>query len=168
MTAIPAPSTASADISATPSPSAAKPDKSVPGTKTVPKTVARKAPAKVTVEPVGKRAIKSPRIAPAKSSRIGDAIDQASKKKGAAIKDNKTSKPRNAKLVRDSFTMPEREYELIATVKKRCIAKGLAVKKSEVLRAAVIRFAMLSDTAVMGAVRALEVIKTGRPPKGKK
>ena len=61
--------------------------------------------------------------------------------------------------------MPESEYELIAAVKKRCVAKGLAAKKSEVLRAAIIGFAAKSDTALTAALRALEVIKTGRPTK---
>ena len=57
------------------------------------------------------------------------------------------------------------EYGLIAAIKKRCVAKGVAVKKSEVLRAAIASFAALSDTAAMAAVQALEVIKTGRKPK---
>jgi hypothetical protein len=77
----------------------------------------------------------------------------------------RTPKAKKAKLVRDSFTMPEAEYALIAAVKKRCIARGVAVKKSEVLRAAVIGFAGLGDAAVVAAVQSLEIIKTGRPPK---
>ncbi len=64
--------------------------------------------------------------------------------------------------------MPESEYGLFAAVKKRCVAKGVAVKKSEVLRAAIIGFAALSDAAVLAAVKALDVIKTGRKPKGQK
>ena len=80
----------------------------------------------------------------------------------------KAIKPKKAKLVRDSFTMPESEYQLIAAVKKRCIAKGIAVKKSEVLRAAITVFAAQSDAAITQALQSLEVIKTGRPPKGQK
>ena len=72
------------------------------------------------------------------------------------------------KLVRDSFTMPESEYSLIAAVKRRCLAMGVAVKKSEVLRAAVIGFAALSDAELAVALQTLVVIKTGRPPQGKK
>ena len=68
------------------------------------------------------------------------------------------------KLIRDSFTIPESEYDLIAAIKKRCLAKGMAVKKSEVLRAAIISFAALSDAAVTKALKAVEVLKTGRPP----
>jgi hypothetical protein len=78
---------------------------------------------------------------------------------------DKQAKPKKAKLVRDSFTMPETEYDLIALVKRRCIAKGLAVKKSEVLRAATIGFAAKGDADIMAAIQSLDVIKTGRPPK---
>ena len=77
----------------------------------------------------------------------------------------KTKKP---KLVRDSFTMPESEYALIAALKKRCLAAGVSAKKSEILRAAVANLAKLGDTSVVSAVRRLEVIKTGRPAKGNK
>ena len=59
--------------------------------------------------------------------------------------------------------MPEAEFSLFAEVKRRCIAKGLAVKKSEVLRAAIIAFAAQTDVAVMKALRVLTPIKTGRP-----
>jgi hypothetical protein len=86
-------------------------------------------------------------------------------------KSNKADKPtkvKKAKLVRDSFTMPEGEYALIATLKKRCLNAGVSAKKSELLRAAVANLAKLSDASVVAALRRLEVIKTGRPAKGAK
>lgn len=88
-----------------------------------------------------------------------------------AAKDNKAGKPakaKKAKLVRDSFTMPDGEYALIATLKKRCLVAGVSAKKSEILRAAVANLAKLSDASVVAAVRRLETIKTGRPAKGSK
>lgn len=85
-----------------------------------------------------------------------------------ANKAGKPAKAKKAKLVRDSFTMPEPEYALIATLKKRCLNAGVSAKKSEILRAAVANLAKLSDTSVLAAVRRLEVIKTGRPAKGSK
>ncbi|TRZ91348.1 MAG: hypothetical protein D4R84_14385, partial [Rhodocyclaceae bacterium] len=81
------------------------------------------------------------------------------------IKSEKNVKPKRIKMVRDSFTMPELEYELIAAMKRRCVANGLAVKKSDVLRAAIIGFAALSDSAAIEVLKALPVIKTGRPAK---
>jgi hypothetical protein len=87
-------------------------------------------------------------------------------------KHQKTSKndvkPKKSKMVRDSFNMPESDYILIALIKKRCVARGLAVKKSEVLRAAIIGFASQSDEYIKASMEALEVIKTGRPPKGRR
>lgn len=88
-------------------------------------------------------------------------------------KDNKKGKPakvkvKKAKLVRDSFTMPDVEYALIATLKRRCLNVGLAAKKSEILRAAVANLAKLSDASLAAAVHRLEVIKTGRPSKNAK
>ncbi|MHB1188423.1 hypothetical protein [Thiobacillus sp.] len=88
-----------------------------------------------------------------------------------AAKDNKAGKPpkvKKAKLIRDSFTMPDGEYALITTLKKRCLDAGVSAKKSEILRAAVASLAKLSDASVVAAVRRLEVIKTGRPAKGSK
>jgi hypothetical protein len=78
----------------------------------------------------------------------------------------KGAKGKKIKLIRDSFTMPEPEYELLALLKRRCIENGLAAKKSEILRAAVINFSTHSNAAVIRALKALAVIKSGRPPKG--
>jgi len=83
-------------------------------------------------------------------------------------KADKSAKAKKAKLVRDSFTMPDLEYALIAALKKRCLNAGVSAKKSEILRAAVANLAKLSDASVVAAVRRLDVIKTGRPAKGSK
>lgn len=72
---------------------------------------------------------------------------------------------KKVRLVRDSFTMPEATYEIFAAIKARCLQKGTAAKKSEVLRAALASFAQLSDTRIVQAIAGLEPIKTGRPPK---
>jgi hypothetical protein len=76
-------------------------------------------------------------------------------------------KAKKDKLVRDSFTMPESEYALISQLKKRCLVKGIAAKKSEILRAAIVSFAAASDANVLKAVKQLNFIKTGRPSKDK-
>jgi hypothetical protein len=87
---------------------------------------------------------------------------------GRTAKTGKPVKAKKPKLVRDSFTMPESEYALIAALKKRCLAAGVSAKKSEILRAAVANLAELSDASVISALRRLEIIKTGRPAKGNK
>jgi hypothetical protein len=69
------------------------------------------------------------------------------------------------KVVRDSFTMPENEYQKIAEIKEACLKAGLAVKKSEVLRAGLQVLAGLSSAQLKRALGGLEKIKTGRPKK---
>jgi hypothetical protein len=71
-------------------------------------------------------------------------------------------------VVRDSFTMPLADYELIGTLKQRCLGLGIAVKKSELLRAGLATLQRQSDENLARVVAAVENVKTGRPPGGKK
>jgi len=156
-TAAPAKAPAAAPAKAPATAGAASPAKSAPRRA----KAAKKAPARVRkaakrAAPAGKTPAKSAGAAKPAKPKAGK---QAPVKKVKAVK---------AKLIRDSFTMPEPEYELFAAVKKRCLAKGLAVTKSEVLRAAIKGFAAKSDAAVLEGLRALEVLKKGRPPKDRK
>jgi len=75
---------------------------------------------------------------------------------------------RRIKVVRDSFTMPLAEYERIAQLKKRSIEAGVALKKSEVLRAGLAVLAALPQAQFSEVVAAVEPVKTGRPPRAKK
>lgn len=148
--------------------------------KPVARTRVAKAAAPVTAKPAGRR---TPVPAKATATVVRKTVARTPvAKKSVPVKvvhqpepfvakDNKKGKPakvKKAKLVRDSFTMPDVEYALIATLKKRCLNIGLAAKKSEILRAAVASLAELSDASVVAAVRRLEVIKTGRPSKNAK
>lgn len=69
------------------------------------------------------------------------------------------------KVVRDSFTMPRTDYDLIADLKQKALKSGLHVKKSELLRAGLQALAKLNDAQFKLAVNNLEKIKTGRPKK---
>lgn len=71
-----------------------------------------------------------------------------------------------AKLVRDSFTMPQADFALIGTLKERAIGFKRPAKKSELLRAGLQALAGLNDTALKAALDALVPLKTGRPRKG--
>jgi hypothetical protein len=110
-----------------------------PTLETQPAKAAKKQPAKAAV------------TAPAKDTK--------------AVKPPKEEKPKKAKMVRDSFTMPENDYSKIGELKKRCLQAGVHVKKSELLRAGLIGLSALPDAALVKAVEQLERIKTGRPPK---
>lgn len=72
-------------------------------------------------------------------------------------------KHKKPKLVRDSFTMPEAEYALLGEVKKACIAAGIEVKKSQLLR---IGLQLLKKTSIAGLktmIADLPPLKAGRP-----
>src|SRR6476659_10058241 len=71
------------------------------------------------------------------------------------------------RVVRDSFTMPLADYALIGSLKVKCLGMGIAVKKSELLRAGLHALTRISDQNFAEVVSAVESVKTGRPP-GKK
>jgi len=75
----------------------------------------------------------------------------------------KAEKPKKIKVVRDSFTIPKPEFEKIDALKKRALALGVSVKKSELLRAGLLVLGGMSDTALKAAVANVPVLKTGRP-----
>lgn len=81
----------------------------------------------------------------------------------AAGKKSKLAKVKKPKLVRDSFTIPAQEYEQLAELKQRCLTAGIAVKKSELLRAGLQALAAMSDAALSTQLETLEKLKTGRP-----
>ena len=85
-----------------------------------------------------------------------------SKKDKPAATPEKEKKP---KLVRDSFTLPKNEYAAIDAIKQRALQMALAVKKSEVVRAALMALATLDDAQLKAALAAVPTLKTGRPVK---
>lgn len=76
-------------------------------------------------------------------------------------------KTKKAKLVRDSFTMPEDEYQALGDLKKACVKAGFEVKKSELLRIGVALLKKLPPPQIQQALSALPPLKAGRPKKDK-
>jgi len=70
-----------------------------------------------------------------------------------------------AKLVRDSFTMPQQDFGLIAVLKERALGFKRPAKKSELLRAGLHALQQLADTQLRGALDSLAPLKAGRPKK---
>lgn len=83
----------------------------------------------------------------------------------ATTKPEKLLKEKKPKLVRDSFTIPKLEYLLLDQLKQRGAALGVAVKKSELIRAGIKALAEMSDAVLLAAIKAVPTIKTGRPLK---
>ena len=133
------------------------------------KPAAAKSAAKPLVAPAAKSAAKVA-VKPVKKSPAPAAVKKAVASPAASQKD--AGKPEKSvkaakkpKVVRDSFTMPQSEYQKIGQIKALCLKAGLQVKKSEVLRAGVIALCSMSDTQLAKALGSLDKIKTGRPNK---
>ena len=69
------------------------------------------------------------------------------------------------KPVRDSFTMPEADFALIAMLKARALAERRETKKSELLRAGLHVLMALDTPALLATLGKLDQVKVGRPKK---
>ncbi len=111
------------------------------------------------VEPAAKTLTAAKAAKPVKPTK---AVKKAEAPKQA--KQAKADKPgKAAKVIRDSFTMPESDFAIIDRIKLRAIEWKQPVKKSEVLRAALHALEALGDAKVRALLAALEPIKKGRP-----
>ena len=121
----------------------ARPATKAPATK----TPATKAPA--AKKPAAKAAVTKTAAKPAAKPIAKEAAAKVPKAK--------------AKLVRDSFTMPEADFGLIALMKQRALGFKRPTKKSELLRAGLHALQALDDTRLQKALDALVPLKPGRP-----
>jgi hypothetical protein len=133
---------------------------------------AAKAPAKKAAKPAAKPAAR-PAAKPAAGAKPQAAPKKASAKPAAkpAVKPSVKPTPapaapekvKKAKLVRDSFTMPELEYAILGQVKKACLKAGFEVKKSELLRIGVALISQIDLATLRSVLASLPQLKTGRP-----
>lgn len=110
-----------------------------------------------------KRSVAAPARNPARAKPKADAAPVKPAKPPKAPKAPKA--PKREALVRDSFTMPQADFALIATLKERAVQFKRPAKKSELLRAGIAVLKSLSDDAFRQALAAVPSLKTGRPPK---
>jgi hypothetical protein len=73
------------------------------------------------------------------------------------------SKIAKTKVIRDSFSFPEQDYLKISELKNSCLAAGVHVKKSEILRAGLHLLTQLNLDELKKAINQVEKIQTGRP-----
>jgi hypothetical protein len=88
-----------------------------------------------------------------------------SRKKPAPSTSAPATKTKKVKLVRDSFTMPANEYQILQDTKKASLKAGFEIKKSELLRIGVGLLKTLSVTQLAAARAALTKLHAGRPKK---
>lgn len=137
------------------------------------KTTSAAAAAKPPAKAASKPAPKAPAKAPAKPAAAKPAAKRVTAKppakaaKKAAPAPNAVEpvreKARKAKLVRDSFTMPEHEYAVLGQVKKACLKAGFEIKKSELLRIGVALISQMDLATLQNVLASLPQLKTGRP-----
>ncbi len=115
---------------------------------------------KVRPKVAARRATAGPMAAPEAAHKGAKANNRASPAKPSA-----PDKARKAKVkpVRDSFTMPQADFALIATLKHRALVFQRPAKKSEILRAGLHALLALGDRELRAALDGLTPLKPGRP-----
>jgi hypothetical protein len=71
--------------------------------------------------------------------------------------------PKKERVIRDSFTLPSGDYDLIAAIRQRCLGSAVNVTKSEVIRAGLHALIEMPEEDLLKLVSNLEKVKTGRP-----
>ncbi len=108
---------------------------------------------------VKKVSVKKPLAAAKRPVAIGAVKRSAAQTTSKATKkvsgQSKKNKPKKIKMIRDSFSMSESDYATLIGLKKQCLAAGVQVKKSELLRVGLMGLAKLSNPALMNAVNQL-------------
>lgn len=104
------------------------------------------------------------------ANKKAPAVRSPAVRKTATTKPEKRAKKEKkveskVKVVRDSFTMPQTDYDIIAELKQKALKNGQHLKKSELLRAGLHVLSKLSAAQLKQTISSLEKIKTGRPKK---
>ncbi|MDB5992126.1 MAG: hypothetical protein JWQ10_3529 [Herbaspirillum sp.] len=142
------------------------------------KTTAKR-PLKAAVavkKPIAKPALKKPAVAKKPAAAAVKKPAPALMKAAAAkpvvkpavkpvVKAPEAPKIKKIKQIRDSFTMPEPEYAVIAQVKKACLKAGFEMKKSDLLRIGVSLIKGLDISTLKIILATLTPLKAGRPKK---
>ncbi len=136
---------------ATPTKTAASPKASKPAPSASKTTKPQAKPAKPATQPAVKASVKP--------------VGSTAKTEPAKSTPAKPVKEKKVKVVRDSFTLPKTELLQITDMKKRAMALGIEVKKSELIRAGLQALSSMADAAFKKALGNVPTIKTGRPSK---
>jgi hypothetical protein len=102
----------------------------------------------------------------AEEQAVRDRFEKAESVIGGGKSSSRTEQPPSngsGKVIRDSFTIPGDEYEMISRIKKRCMKAGVSANKSEVLRAGLAALDAMPDRELAKLFQGLTRVKTGRP-----
>jgi len=116
-----------------------------------------------STRPAGDKRVNLSDIAPAAKKPIARKA-----KPVAAVVDKKPAVAKAAadaaeqKVVRDGFTMPQADYDKLKSLKAACLNGGVAVKKSELLRAGLHVLEALPVAQLLARMQGLPPVKAGR------
>lgn len=65
-------------------------------------------------------------------------------------------------VIRDSFSIPSIDYDLIELIKKRCLKNGAHATKSEIMRAGLHALMSMSDKDLLNVLDGVVKLKPGR------
>jgi len=122
---------------------------------------------KLRAHKAGKKAASATKVSAdvAAATNGGASSSKKAKKPSNGAAPQADKPPKKPKVVRDSFTMPEHDYGKLAELKRKCLAGGVQVKKSELLRAGLLALEALEDKKLLSVVAQVEAVKMGRPAK---
>ena len=109
---------------------------------------------------INKKGSKKSSAAKSSVTREATEVEAFENDSKAAVKKIKTAK---VKVIRDSFSFPEKDYLKISELKSTCLAAGIHVKKGEILRAGLDLLTKLNLDELKQAVGQVEKVQTGRP-----
>lgn len=66
-------------------------------------------------------------------------------------------------VIRDTFTLPKSDYDLIEQCRNKFLENKISITKSEIIRIGVILVSKLPDSDIADVYKLIEKIKTGRP-----
>jgi len=131
-------------------------------TPTVRKTSPRTA-TKTAAAPAKKAAVAAKKVPARKPAAKKAAPEKAARKPAAPAAPAPVAEKPKHKLVRDSFTIPKSEYQLLDALKLRAAALKRPTKKSELLRAGIAALNAMADKPLLDALAKVPSLKTGRP-----
>jgi len=69
----------------------------------------------------------------------------------------------NPRVIRDTFSMPVGDYELLDLLKARALGLGIAINKSELIRAGLRLLNELPESDFRKSITRVDKVKPGRP-----
>jgi hypothetical protein len=98
-----------------------------------------------------------------KNTNIKNRLDNAEKIFSDQDKRISTQNSRESEIIRDAFTIPRCEYDLIKECKAKLLKGEISATKSEVIRAALIALNSCDKEQLINYYNSLKKIKVGRP-----